>query len=152
MKNKVKKIVSTALLISVCLSLTNCRESSHHNLNRKFYVGTFKIDLEKSNFGDLEIEKDKYYSLTLHLLENDSFYFSMKAPFLRQQVGKWSMESVDNLYTAYLLYESNGRGGFIKDHVVITQELDLKIATPFGNTFVGKENQVYAKYLLFRKQ
>ena len=75
----------------------------------------------------------------------------MKAPFIRQDKGKWTMKSIDNLYTAYLLYENKGKEGFIKDHLIITQELNLKIITPFGNALVGKENQKYARYLVFKK-
>jgi hypothetical protein len=149
-KTKLKQIISIFLLFVLSLTSIDCRESVHDNKNRKYYLGKNKLDLQNSDLGDLETVY-KYEFLTLELLANDSFYFSMKAPFIRQDKGTWTMESVDNLYTAYLLYEINGKEGFIKDHLIITQGLDLKINTPFGNAIIGKENQKYARYLLFKK-
>ena len=155
-KEVIKKIKMLPILLHSLLFISGinlgCMESVHNNMNRKYYVGKFKFDLNKSDLGDLQTENYIYESLTLELLDNDSFKFSMNAPFLRQQRGKWTMNSVDNLYTAYLLYENNGEGVFIKDKLIITPDLEIKISTPFGNSIVGKENQKYAKHIYFKKQ
>jgi hypothetical protein len=129
----------------------SCSHSKHNNPNRKFYIGVFKLDLEKSNLGHYQSDSSIYENLTLELKENDSFYFSKNAPFIRKIKGEWTMKPIDNLFISYLLYDSSEYGR-VEDQVLIVNKYGIEIPSPIGNIIIGKEGQRFAEYLFFKRK
>jgi len=142
---KVNHAVFLVMLLLVFMAACN---DAHHNPARPYYIGKFRLDPDKSKLRSYEKDSDLYKGVTLILKENDSFYFSTKAPFIRKQTGKWTMKPIDNLYSAYLLYDT-GQYGVVYDHVYRNADSSIEISSPLGDGPLGRESQTYAEYLRF---
>jgi len=140
------------LIIPLLIGLfTGCSDlSGHNNPNRKYYIGKFILDLNKSKLRSFEKDSNLYKTMTLEIKNNDSFYFSMNAPFVRQKVGEWTMRPIDNLYLAYFVYDST-QFGRAEDQIYFKKNGDLEINSPIGTIIIGKEGQGFSDNLYFRR-
>lgn len=147
--NKVTCIIGYFTLPVLMCFLIGCSDlSRYNNPNRKYYIGRFILDLKKSELRSFEKDSILYKPLTLEINNNDSFYFSMNAPFVRQKVGEWTMRPIDNLYLAYFLYDST-QFGRAEDQIQFMKNGDVEINSPIGNVIIGKEGQAFADKLYF---
>ncbi len=57
--------------------------------NHKKQIGTYFIDIKKTNFGSHSIDVNIYKKLTLVFYDNNRFEFNMKVPFINDTRGTW---------------------------------------------------------------
>lgn len=71
--------------------------------NKKKQIGTFIIDIKKTNLGSYSKYVDVYKKLTLVFYNNNRFEFNMRVPFISDSSGNWkssgsNIDEWNNIY------------------------------------------------------
>ena len=86
-----------------------------------------------------------YKNLELSLLQNDSFYFSIDAPFIRKNKGKWEVRSIDGLNYAFLNYDTT-------EYAVIDDKINFTLGgSIYFHSLRSKNGQPVIEYAFFKR-
>lgn len=90
-------------VIIVLLALLTLSCSDNRRIEDQ--VGTYIIDLERTNLGSYILDKEKYSKLTITFKEDLTFNCNMEVPFIFSKSGKWEIGTYDEYELNYLIYE-----------------------------------------------
>lgn len=92
------------------------------------YVGTYELDISKSNLSSYSIDSGSYKGLQVQIKKNRTFKFSKDVPFINKQSGTWYVKGVKDLLaeTNYCMfnYGDNEGDDFVQngsDYIIMEQ-------------------------------
>lgn len=98
-----KKISFTAFIILI-LAFVFLIDKSEKEYERNECIGTYKIDIENSDFNKNFTDSNKFSNLKLSINEDNSFSFSENVPFIYGKKGTWTTITIDGKFV-YCIFE-----------------------------------------------
>lgn len=138
------------ILISLTIYLrVGCVDKKARENHFQKQLGTFVLDIQKTDLGQYRENVSTYKNLTLTFNEDYTFYFNMKVPFIYDSVGTWkssgsSIEEWNTLYYNSWDYSKSSTGEQFTQCCDAESTFYINSATPQS----GKEN---IKRIYFKK-
>jgi hypothetical protein len=86
----VRAIIISLYLISLTLFLEcNSNNRKAQQLNFKKQLGTYVLDVKRTNLGSYKKDSVRYKKLQITFADDSTFVMNMKAPFLYDSIGRW---------------------------------------------------------------
>ena len=96
----------TILLLAYFIYSFNTANSRFGDKSKNEFVGTFKIDINQSNFDSIDLKQ--YNDLLLFVKSDKTFTFSYKTPFFKDTMGYWQhMDDGDISWTEISVGDKN---------------------------------------------
>lgn len=146
------KIIFFFVLIMVILGVyfsVKYWDSKSRNKNLSNLIGTYMLDINKTNLGNYKSEVDKFKNLRLFINPNYTFKFNMKVPFIYDSIGTWKSagSSIDEWNMLY--YESwDYSGGVTGEQITRCCEAD---STVYLNSVTPQKGYQLVEKIWFKK-
>jgi hypothetical protein len=91
-------VIVLALLAAIILGLyarITYLDNIERDYNQKQQIGVFRFDVHKTGLGRYNADSLKYAKMTMTFFSNNTFIFSMDAPFIYDSAGTWNSKGAN---------------------------------------------------------
>lgn len=100
-KTKITLFTIPVILIVSCVVYWNIENNKFLNERKNLIIGSYVIDLERTNLGIYSDSIDLYKNLTLTFHKNMTFVMNQKVPFIADSSGIWEVGGMNKWCVLY---------------------------------------------------